>query len=163
MRRMYSENQLLKGVESQAKLNGIKIFEDIIDKDGHPRSVEGAIALNSELTGLTLNYGKWSLSGSHLLFVVGGSIANTTAWSNTNHFTCTLPKWIYDKIAVLFSSANVDIKTITFYANDYTTQTLNFIMQKGLENRISIVPGSTITANKDRNFRIAFDLLIDNE
>ena len=43
MRRMYSKPQLLEAVEQESKLNGIKVFEDIKDKDGHNRFIEGNI------------------------------------------------------------------------------------------------------------------------
>lgn len=140
-----------------------KLFENIVDKDGHKRFIEGEISLTSTEEKISKTYGKWSLSGTHLMFVLGGSIESGGVWTGANTtIVATVPKWIYDKLIPLFLS-NLDIKNFTLYNSDYSTQTLGIIVQKVSENRVSFVPGTAFTASKDRIIRLEFDFLIDNE
>lgn len=160
MRRMYSKPQLLEAVESESKLNGIKVFEDIKDKDGHARFIEESIT-PEEISGMTFTYAKWSLSGTHLMIVLAGNIANTTALTNgTNYARVKLPKWILDKIYPTFL-VTILRYTQEYWAENYSTQTAPISLLKSTNDLIISTNG--ITANNDRLFRIQFDLLIDNE
>ena len=162
MRRMYSKPQLLEAVEQEAEVNGLKAFENIVDKDGHKRFIEGTITPET-ISGFTFEYTRWSLSGSHLLIVVAGTIADaTTIADNTRLCKITFPKWINDKIYDIFVP-NIDIKTAILYGEDASSQTTTarFRTINTTEKDIIIRNGLTTTAK--RMFRIAFDLLIDNE
>ena len=160
MRRMYSENQLLKAVESESKEHGIKVFEDIVDKDGHKRFIEESITPET-VSGITFTYAKWSLSGTHLIFVMAGNIANTTVVSSgTQYARITVPKWIFDKIYPTFLN-NVLREDITYYGSDYSGQTVVATLLKSTNDLI--ISTNSFTANAYRMFRIQFDLLIDNE
>ena len=162
MRRMYSDKQVLKTVEEVAQTEGLKAFENIVDKDGHKRFIEGDIILRT-ISGLTQTYGKWSLSGSHLLIVFAFDAENTTVIANnTTLADCPLPKWVYDKIVALFGNI-VDRKTFTLWANDYSTQSINIFMLKSTSEDSLFFQCNNITLSADRHVRIAFDLLIDNE
>ena len=77
MRRMYSKPQLLEAVEQEAEVNGLKAFENIVDKDGHKRFIEGT-PTNPTIEGVEITYAKWSLSGTHLMLVMAGNVASTT-------------------------------------------------------------------------------------
>lgn len=158
MRRMYSKPQLLEAVEEESKLNGIKVFEDIVDKDGHDRFIEGEINFPT-VEGLTKSYGKWSLSGTHLMFVVAGSVANGTVLTNKVFYT-QLPQWIMDKIYPVFNDV-LENKSIPFYSSDWSSQNVGFILNKQSANMQITIATATMTA--DRTFRAQFDLLIDNE
>ena len=161
MRRMYSRPQLLEAVEQESKINGIKVFEDIKDKDGHPRFIEGDITITETTEGITQKYGKWSLSGSHLLIVVALDVANTTALSFGNLVSdIGLPTWIVDKI-VAIQGEYVLINSTTFYNASNQTQNLQTHLRKS-SGKILISHGS-LTLSDDRSGRIQFDLLIDNE
>lgn len=161
MRRMYSKPQLLEAVEQESKLNGIKVFEDIVDKDGHKRFLEGDIELET-ITGVSKLYGKWSLSGSHLLIVVAFSVADgTTLSNNTTLAKINIPEWIDEKIVGLWGSIFVDNKTFYLWADNWTSQTMMINIQKGTPLNIRFGQGLTLSAA--RNCRVAFDLLIDNE
>ena len=139
--------------------NEVQIFENIVDKDGHKRFIEGDIDFN-ETEGFTKTYGKWSLSGSHLLIVIAGIVANETPAGNRKIANVNLPSWIKDKINNLFGIV-VDTKQLIYYANDYTTQTSNVYLEKQ-SNVVQIaLANPAITAQ--RQFRVEFDLLIDNE
>ena len=164
MRRMYSKPQLLEAVEQEAKVNGLKAFENIVDKDGHKRFIEGDLNLYQNVPNTwTKTYGKWSLSGSHLLIVLGITIPDESA--SFDGVLCALggvlPQWIIDKIYTLFS--NVVIRQqIPAYANNFTSQNCIFLLEKISDENLRIY-ASTPAMTADRNVRIAFDLLIDNE
>ena len=157
MRRMYSKPQLLEAVEQEAEINGIKVFEDIKDKDGHNRFIEGEIAFE-EVSGITKTYAKWSLSGSHLMLVLCANVANGTVLSGTLLASIgNIPSWIYDKIVPIAGNLvyRYDEK---FYASDGTNQTVSVFFYKGTKLAVNF---GTLTLSADRSIRIALDLLID--
>ena len=162
MRRMYSKPQLLEAVEEESKLKGIKVFEDIKDKDGHLRFIEGELTI-IEGGAPAVTYAKWSLSGAHLMLVLSGNIANATVIdSSNNHFaSVTLPNWIFDKIKVLSGTSSAIRLDYKLHDTISNSQTATAVLSKsGSELRIL---SSSITLTADRAFRIQFDLLIDNE
>lgn len=135
-------------------------FESIKDKDGHLRFIEGDITI-VEKEGVTKTYGKWSLSGSHLLIVLCLQVANATVFTS-GEVICRveIPDWIKDKIIPL-SSALINRYQQFWYDADGNSQTANILLTK-TTNLIRIATAG-ITFNADRDCRIAFDLLIDNE
>ena len=137
-------------------------MENIVDKDGHERFIEGDIDLaESVAEGIEKIYGKWSLTGTHLLLVICFSIASGTVHSFGKVVdSINLPQWIKDKI-IPVASQTVDLKSIAFYGSDLSTQNTTAYLVKS-SNIVYINVGS-ITASADRSVRIAFDLLIDNE
>lgn len=146
-----------------AKFIGDVLMENIKDEDGHSRFIEGVITQRT-IEGLTMSYGKWSLSGTHLSIVYAGSLeANATiSDGGTMAEILDLPEWLLNKI-VAISGTTIDLKIINFYQNDYTYNTKPMNLMK-FSNGLSIrnMTG-TLTYTSDRTFRIAFDLLIDNE
>ena len=162
MRRMYSLNQLqeiaLKKIESTTNL---KVFENIVDKDGHKRFVEGSAGAK-EITGITWSYQKWSLSGSHLMVVLAGTVADTTVLaSGTTLAEVDIPKWIYDKLFPTFSN-NLTITNVKYWGSDWTTQNADVSIKKQ-DDIIKFVQSNNLTLTAERMFRIELDLLIDNE
>ena len=136
------------------------LFENITDKHGNPRFVEGDITMNT-ITGVTQTYGKWSLSGTHLMIVVSGTIASNTKINNL--LNIELPNYIMDKIKPLFATNYIEMKTFQTYANDWSTQAMT-VQSAKINNRFVVnASGSGFTATKDRAFRIQFDILIDDE
>ena len=165
MRRMYSKNQLAQEVQnvvSSGELENVKVFEDIVDKDGHKRFIEGNVALK-EIEGVSKTYGKWSLSGSHLLIVLAGTIANGTSLTFTNDFGIVdLPIWIVNKIFPLITGATiVDSKSFQMVDAGNNAQSINTQL-RNYSGTITISV-SSITLTADRGFRFAYDLLIDDE
>ena len=160
MRRMYSKKQLLEAVEQEAEVNGLKAFENIVDKDGHKRFIEGDIATET-ISGIEFTYGKWSLSGSHLMIVLAGNADNGASIPYTLLGKCNVPKWIYDKIFPI-KSTTIDYKGYTLWDSSFNVQNgqTRFIKDS---NAILIYNSNTLTLTADRSFRISFDLLIDNE
>lgn len=166
MRRMYSENQLLKAIEKESAENGLKVFENIVDKDSHPRFIEGNIEITT-ITGVSKTFGKWSLSGSHLLIVLGISVENAVELgSNQTLAYVNVPEWIFNKIKPLFASVIATQEKLLFYADNFTTQEGSFNVRLGdigHEKELVIRNGAILTLTANRNARIVIDYLIDNE
>ena len=158
---MYSDKQVLKTVEEVAQTEGLKAFENIVDKDGHKRFIEGDLELTEE-TGLTISYSKWSLSGSHLLIVLAGTFANGTAHTSSTPAKAKLPQWILDKIYPVFSQ-NIEYKLVSYYDTVLSLQTGSCYLQKALDNTYLGIYLGSITFTSEKSFRVQFDLLIDNE
>ena len=70
-------NLLVDAVPVKDTDGNYKIFENIVDNQGNTRFIEGDITIQ-EVSGVSKLFGKWSLSGSHLLIVLALGIANAT-------------------------------------------------------------------------------------
>lgn len=146
--------------------NFYPLLENIKDASGNLRFIEGT---GEPVTkeGLIVNYIKWSLSGTHLMFVISGKLDDTTIVSANEvlvDFT-DVPKWITDKIDKLFRNF-IDVKQFNIYIDDFGTwnsQSMSIALYKNTDDSISIRNLNNITMNSDKNFRFQFDLLIDNE
>ena len=102
--------------------------------------------------------GSLILSGSHLMIVLAGTIADTTAISWGVLAVCAgLPQWVLDKIYPMTDSY-VDKKAFDIFGSDLTTQSLNVWLRKSTSLFLS---ANALTLSADRSFRISFDLLID--
>ena len=158
MKRMWSRNELVKQVKEVKK-----DVATLVDAQGHPRFIEGDITLN-EVAGVSKLYGKWSLSGSHLLIVLCLEFADESVISNGVNFAdIELPEWIYDKVAVVWSTdAIIRQSNVPLYADDWSTQSLTFLLAKA-NNYLTIYGLNNLTLTAKRKVRLAFDLLIDNE
>lgn len=135
----------------------IPLLESIVDKDGHNRFVEGPIELR-DLQDLQLIYGKWSLSGTHLMVVLV-----LTATENTPEgwiADVNLPDWIKDKIQAFSENTWVDVREAEAFGADNTSLTVKFTTTK-------IGPGLRVFMynpfDKERYVRFQLDLLIDDE
>lgn len=143
-----------------------KIFENIVDKDGHPRFIEGDIEIQ-ESTPLTKVYGKWSLSGSHLMIVLAGTaVAGTTLADNTFivYLNNTIPQWIRNKIYPIQGGLVANCVTTFYKENQFwvnENKTLSLYKADDVLAIRNVVGDQTIT--NDSSFRLEFDLLIDNE
>lgn len=134
-------------------------MENIVDLNGNKRFVEGNCDTQT-IEGVTYDYNKWSLSGTHLMIVLGGSVANGTSITASLIASITLPQWIVDKITPLVSTF-IENKTISLRGSDLSTQTLSINLAK--EGQLLTLRSGTLTLTADRVFRVQFDLLIDNE
>ncbi len=158
------KHNLLVDVVPQKDSDGnYNIFEHIVDSHGHKR-FDGGNIIMSERTGVTYSFNKWSLSGTHLLIVVQLSVTNGTLFSTGYFGEIRLPEWILDKIQVVFGTNRVIRTSQVFYADDESQQTATIRLLKDEENAcLRIACGTDLTLTADRNTRIAFDLLIDDE
>lgn len=156
MRRMFSEKQIKEFIENQPK-----DITTLVDADGHERFIEGDIT-PKEITGMDMVYGKWSLSGSHLLiatvcsFAVGSYASGVIASFN-------LPAWIKNKIFTLWDTV-VDYVSFTGRDSGGSSATIGVALSKGNDNTMDLsLLARQIVSTNDKTFRIVFDLLIDNE
>ena len=139
-------------------------MENIVDADGHKRFVEGNGApLQQE--GVNISYCKWSLSGTHLMFVLAGSITNTTEIQQYASLAqYQLPKWIMDKIYPVWNDTFIEKATILLIGEDWSEQSIAVVSSVDKTyNMFYITAVSSLTLTANRSFRIEFDLLIDNE
>ena len=170
MKRMWSKNELKQLANEQVQeqvssgqLQNVKVFEEIVDKDGHKRfeDFDGEVNASAPITGV---YTKASLSGSHLLIVLAFSVANTSTLSNGLKLVdFTIPQWIYDKITPVWASVYIEKTDKLAYAKNWTSQTIAFLLSKESNNKIRIANTGTTTLTADRSVRVSFDILIDND
>lgn len=164
MKRMWTERQVRAlGVDAVEQKSDLKVFENIVDKDGHKRFIEGDIT-PQEISGITFTYAKWSLSGTHLMVVLAGNVANTTTLTAGTSLArnISVPSWVLDKIVATFSTV-IEVKTLTMYASGWGSQSLTATIRKSSSAGLSVANESNLTLTDDRSFRIQFDLLVDNE
>lgn len=154
MKRMWSRNELKEIVKGTHK-----DIATLVDAQGHERFIDGDITIK-EISGITQTYGKWSLSGSHLLIVIGLDFEDALIVSQQTLTDVMLPDWIKEKLVPLYASNIVDYQPYVLYADDYTQQNSNAYLAKGVNVGIIL---SSITLTKARHARITFDLLIDND
>lgn len=150
---------LLKYLENQ-KENGVNITQ-LVDSNGNPRFIEGEGAV-STIEGVTFTYNKWSLSGTHLMIVLAGSVASGTVIPSATIYATYegLPSFITDKISALAGQL-IDFKSVVYLASNYTTQAANADLIKA--DGIIKIRTTTLTLTADRNFHIQFDVMIDSE
>lgn len=147
-------------------ISELPIFENIVDAQGHKRFVEGDITIET-IEGVTQTYGKWSLSGTHLMLVVVCNVDTTANLRSVKLCDINLPDWIKDKIIVTFPiystviSATLTIKDVS---SGDVIATPSIYLRKDNTNNVYInFANTTITITSNSLFRIEFDLLIDNE
>ena len=159
-KRMWTDREIRSmAVHSVENKEDLKVFEHIVDKDGHKRFIEGDITINT-ITGVTQSYGKWSLSGSHFMIVIAGAVANATVLTAGTLVDIELPSWILSKIVGVVADI-VDSKEFTLWATNYSKQSIGInLIKQTAKLRVSY---GSLTLTADRTFRIQFDLLIDNE
>lgn len=166
---MWSKNELKQLANGQVQeqvssgqLQNVKVFENIVDKDGHKRFIEDD-GVAFEIEGVTPLYNKWSLSGTHLIVVYACSIASGTAINGGSGLAkFELPAWIRDKIVGVQGSL-IEYKSFEGVDDTYSKQTFNTYLGKVSGYGLRIVNNSSITLSSDKSVRFVFDLLIDNE
>lgn len=149
----------------QEEISNIKdgtthLFETITDSHGNPRFVEFD-GIAGSVDGVTITYKKASLSGSHLMVVLAGSIANGTTFNNGQVFVeYNLPAYIMNKIIPVWGT-NIEVKSVLAFAEDWSSQSLQCGFAKNSSAQLIIFKAGNLTLTADRSFRIQFDLLID--
>lgn len=154
--------KLLEWIKGLNKGEGASLnITTLTDSKGNPRFIEGDGTPRTQ-TGLTSDYCKWSLSGTHLMVVFAANVANATSLTGGSVVTFTLPDFIKNKIVGLVDTA-IEVKKIVMYAYDLgNQQTFDCILRK-TNDGLSVNIISTVTLTADRAFRLQFDLLIDSE
>lgn len=155
---LYTENINIEGGTVEADV----LMENIKDEDGHNRFIEGDIEIETK-EGLTKDYGKWTLSGSHLLIVLAFTIqSGITIGVEKLGELKDLPQWIKDKIIPLFSRY-VFANSLNGFTDSFGILQGGFSLYKQDSGEIEIRSYNSVTSTAITHFRVAFDLLIDNE
>lgn len=155
--------KLLEWIKGLKKGEGASLnITTLTDSNGNPRFLEGdGSQWESGIEGLDLTYCKWSLSGTHLMLVCAGTIANGTVLASSDKMCkFELPSFILNKIFPVWSNV-IELKQLNLQSDDWTSQT-SHVKEGKYKNGIYFEFGA-ITLNEDRKFRIQFDLLIDTE
>ena len=139
------------------------------DSHGNPRFVEGDITMET-IAGVTQTYGKWSLSGTHLIIVIAFDIASgVTTPQNALLTRFNLPEFIYSKIEGVWGNAVNIINTsvrekLLWYNNPKNLAAIQLYKLSNQAREIEIrTSGTAITTDADSACRIQFDLLINAE
>ena len=146
------------------------LMDNIVDSHGNKRFVEGNISLSLALdNSYNLVYGKWSLSGTHLMIVLAVKCTTNNsilagAWFNETTF---MPNYIYNKIysssVIVGGTRNlVSINQPLAIRNSAIINGPKFFLQKS-NGGLQIVSFDDFTFSTDDYLRIQFDLLIDSE
>lgn len=156
---------------NKAVVNGQEVqlnsLEGLQDAEGHNRFVEGNLTPN-EIAGVTYKYAKWSLSGSHLMIVLAGTIDNGTTIGNAITLAnLNLPEWIFNKIYPAGEGSIADIISYNDFnligISSYDRVNEQFYLVKTSNNYyLDIRKSGALTATQDLYFRVQFDLVIDN-
>ena len=156
MKRMWSLKQIKEFIKGTTK-----DISTLVDADGHERFIEGDIELVDGAIP-TKVYGKWALSGSHLLMVLVVNAKDEDVIPN-GFLTkdINLPSWVREKIVTTFGN-NVIRGNALFFDDNAGLQSTYVYLQKSAGGAIQFYL-SSVTLTADRQARIVFDLLIDNE
>ena len=136
-------------------------LDDIVDKNGNKRFIEGS-GTPAIISGITSNFCKWSLSGTHLMIVYAGTLSGASSLNKRTIASFEFPEWILNKIVTLNSDGIVSVINAVFaYEGNFTYKQQKLIKtNNGLE--IANATEGTV-ASSSSGFRIQFDLLIDSE
>ena len=158
MRKMYSKKQIetMSVGSVKEKFNEIFTEEFSTLKEFESGDIEG-----ETITGISYLYGKWALSGNHIMIVLSGSLeTGNSIPDNTLLAKVNLPQSVKDKI-VPIALTTVVVSPTLFYANDFNANSKNISLRKTGQGEIEIYNnGGSISFNENRKFRFQCDLVI---
>lgn len=143
----------------------ITLMGNIVDSNGNKRFVEGDLFFGTTQEGVTTNYKKYSLSGTHLMLVLELEIDADTSF-NAFNVTCTLPDYIKNKIVALDTTSQIVIPTRSYTGMVAGTwqqvSKLSSYLAKSTQG-LTMVIAQDGTHTAKTIYRIQYDLLIDSE
>ena len=150
-------------VKSIEATDAIKYLGKIIDTAGNLRFNEGNLTVIDPLpTGVSISYAKWSLSGTHLMIVLAGSVsANESVSPTPGIAVAELPQYIKDKIYPMFGTFLGKFDGQLVNTSNYHTTTLTVGVDK-VNNGLRIDLPHIDSAENQQIFRFGIDLLIDS-
>ena len=162
MKRMWTDREIRSmAVHSVENKEDLKVFEHIVDKDGHKRFIE-ANGTPTTIEKVASGYCKWSLSGSHLMCVYTGNIESGAEIANlTALVQFDLPKWIRDKIVPALSNLVAYKNIVVVNTSTYVENSYQGYFDKNSDG-IAFYLSASKTFDYNGTFRIQFDLIIDN-
>ena len=140
---------------------GTNLLEDIVDKNGNKRFIEGNGTIESNVD-FNSKYCKWSLSGTHLMCVLSASLSANTILGSGTLATFTVPDYIGSKIIPTWSNSIVMLEPYikdSEGAGSTIAVRVNYYSNNITFELVAQAPA----LNKERYFRIQFDMLIDSE
>ena len=153
MKRMWSEEEIQSFK---------KDISNLVDSKGNPRFIEGT-GTPGAIEGFTATYCKWSLSGTHLMFVIAGNVTNNITISNGAKLAeFNIPPFIFDKIYPVWGTYYIESKDVKAVSDSWDEQTLSTTFAK-YSSTIVITKRGNLTLTSDKGFRIQYDLVIDSE
>ena len=91
-------------------------------------------------------------------------MGTTTLLNTTDLVIFEIPNWVYEKIYPVFAAVRVERLNFVMTDDGWNTQNLNVTLTKLGNNKLSMqVTGGDVLLTSAKAFRLAFDLLIDNE
>lgn len=132
------------------------LMYNIVDSHGNPRFVEGDISV----AGFTTTYAKWSLSGTHLMIMICGTLASGSTLPADTIASINIPSYIGRKINTVAASI-IEIKETKAYTASFNELILTLQLRKNSDTNLYIRNSIAKSTEDNRNFRIQFDLLID--
>ena len=144
----------------------VKIFENIVDKAGNPRFIEGDISVINDLSELS-PFAHWSLSGSHLMLVLciyNDTEEDITISGASELASVELPHWIAEKIFPMGTSGHIAMKSgIKGLYPSSLTPSVSDVTAYLLKTSDTIqLNGINAKFESGDYYRIEFDLLIDD-
>lgn len=140
---------------------------EIKDQNGNYRFVEGNIDtsdLQAAIGASNIRFAKWSLSGTHLMFVLAFTMPASISLDGIVLGRTLLPSWIMNKLERLIPGSSILSFTDTFGR----TQTPDGFAQvkctceKGGDGYVKLYTWDSFTSSAvNTGFRIQFDFIID--
>ena len=163
MKHMWSEEEIQSLIEEQGGSGGSggSTLDNIVDKNGNKRFIEGNGTLESDRD-FNSKYCKWSLSGTHLMCVLSASLSANTILGAGTLATFTVPDYIGSKIIPTWGNS---ITMLEPYIKDSEGAGGTIVVDVNYyRNNITFELVALVSAlNKERYFRIQFDMLIDTD
>ena len=133
---------------------------EIKDAQGNKRFIQGTFTYMPP-TGVSVDYAKWSLSGTHLMLVICfHKIAGSLETGGINFDTIGLPQYVLDKINPAIGSY-VDTKWFKATKTGYSDSVDVWTYVVKLSNALRVTLGSFQTTGNDDYARIIYDFLIE--
>ena len=160
MKHMWSEEELQNLIEEQGGSGG-STLDNIVDSKGNKRFVSGEMTFdpNNAYFLTEMIYSKWSLSGTHIMFVgiIKAKDSSQTFTLGNPIFSSILPDYINNKIVEVSSS-----KRLVLVANGVLSDGEAFPCQlRKTDTGVNIVSNQKLQSLT--SVRIQFDLLIDTD
>lgn len=147
------------------KIDYLVLFENLKDANGNPRFIEGNITPPT-LTSVTFTDTKWSLSGTHLMIVLAGTLSAKIA-SEELIINVGIPQWIKDKIHAINGTLTPLASIVSASARDVGVafDSPKFALDKNSSTSVVIYNIDELNSTNSSTYvlRVQFDLLIDNE
>lgn len=137
-------------------------MENIKDLNGNLRFIDFELT-NNTYTGVEFTYSKASLSGTHLMIVLAGSLDVGVSFANLDILSyVTLPDFINSKIYQVFSDV-IYLNDAKAYDDAWYSIDLKVALSKTADGICIKNIGAVTNTDTLKKFRIQFDLLIDAE